>query len=322
MSVLEKIIRLVEKNDRFLITSHQRPDGDSIGSQLALAEGLRSLGKNADIVNADPYPKNFQFLPGVERIRIDSKVADHYQALFILECNSFERSGISDLNQFVSVNIDHHPKNDHFGNLNWVDPKASAVAMLIYRLLRELNVSITSEIAINLYVAILTDTGSFQFSNTNADTFEVARELAAAGADPGQIAQSVMMSQSESKVRLLARLLATLDLDPSRRIAWIFMDQDMLKKTGASAEDTEGVVNYPLSIETVLLCAFFREEGRHSFRVSLRSKDGLDVGSVAECFGGGGHRNAAGLSLEGPFEEVRDRVLNRLTLLLPKYGEK
>jgi len=322
MSVLEKIIRLVETNDRFLITSHQRPDGDSIGSQLALAEGLRSLGKNADIVNADPYPKNFQFLPGVERIRIDSKVADDYQALFILECNSFERSGISDLNQFVSVNIDHHPKNDHFGNLNWVDPKASAVAMLIYRLLRELNVSITSEIAINLYVAILTDTGSFQFSNTNADTFEVARELAAAGADPGQIAQSVMMSQSESKVRLLARLLATLDLDPSRRIAWIFMDQDMLKKTGASAEDTEGVVNYPLSIETVLLCAFFREEGRHSFRVSLRSKDGLDVGSVAEWFGGGGHRNAAGLSLEGPFEEVRDRVLNRLTLLLPKYGEK
>jgi phosphoesterase RecJ-like protein len=322
MSVLQQIITLVEKNDRFLITAHQRPDGDSIGSQLALAEGLRKLGKHADIVNVDPYPKNFRFLPGIEKIRIDSYVGDEYQVLFILECNNFERSGLEKLNQFVSVNVDHHPKNDHFGDLNWVDSGASAVGMLIYHLLREMGVSITPEIAINLYVAILTDTGSFQFSNTNAETFAVARELASAGADPGRIAQSVMMSQSESKLRLLARLLATLDFDPSRRIAWICMDQQMLAKTGASHEDTEGVVNYPLSVEGVLLCAFFREEGHHFFRVSLRSKNGLDVGSVAEFFGGGGHRNAAGLSIEGPFREVRDRVLGQLTSLLPKNANE
>jgi len=318
MSVLEQIIELVEKNDRFLITAHQRPDGDSIGSQLALAEGLRWLGKQVDIVNADPYPKSFHFLPGIEEIEIDSQVGSEYEVLFILECNNFERSGVAELGQFASVNIDHHPKNDQFCDLNWVDSTASAVAMLIYQLLRKMGVPITREIAINLYVAILTDTGSFQFSNTNSETFAVARDLASAGADPGQIAQSVMMSQSESKLRLLARLLATLDFDPTRRISWIYLDRDMLQATGASHEDTEGVVNYALSVEGVLLCAFFREEEHRFFRVSLRSKDGLDVGSVAESFGGGGHRNAAGLSVEGSFEEVRTRVLAQLTSLLPE----
>jgi phosphoesterase RecJ-like protein len=192
--------------------------------------------------------------------------------------------------------------------------------MLIYDLLKELSVPITREIATNLYVAILTDTGSFQFSNTNAETFAVVRELVAAGADPGEIAQEVMMSQSESKLRLLARLLATLDFDASRRVAWICMDRGMLKETGASSEDTEGVVNYPLSVDGVLLCAFFREEGDEFYRVSLRSKNGLDVGSVAESFGGGGHRNAAGLSVQGTFEEVRDKVLDRLSGLLGGIG--
>jgi phosphoesterase RecJ-like protein len=316
MSVLKEITALIEENERFLITAHQRPDGDSIGSQLALAEGLRSLGKQAEIVNADPYPRNFRSLPGVERIRIDSRVEDNDQVLIVLECNNFERTGLEKLDRFVSVNIDHHPKNDYFCTLNWVDPGASAVGMLIFELLRSLKVPITPEIAVNLYVAILTDTGSFQFSNTNAETFAVARELASAGADPGQIAQEVMMSQSESKLRLLARLLATLDFDPSRRVAWICLDQKMLEETGASSEDTEGVVNYPLSVDGVLLCAFFREEGDEFFRVSLRSKNGLDVGSVAEHFGGGGHRNAAGLSVRGPFEVVRDRVLERLSVLL------
>jgi phosphoesterase RecJ-like protein len=317
MSVPRNIIEKVRQNKRFLITSHQRPDGDSIGSQLALAEGLRQLGKVADIVNADPYPRNFRFLPGVEMIEIETKTSSDYEVVFVLECNDFERSGIEELCQFTSINIDHHPKNDQFADLNWVEPEASAVGMLVFELLRELGAEITAEIAVNLYVAILTDTGSFQFSNTNAKTFAVARELVIAGADPGQIAQSVMMSQSESKLRLLARLLATLDFDATRRIAWICLSQEMLKTTGATSEDTEGVVNYPLSVEGVLLCAFFREESHGSFRVSLRSKNGLDVGSVAESFGGGGHRNAAGLSVEGTFEEVRERVLLHLTSLLP-----
>lgn len=317
MSVPEAIIDLIQNNNRFLVTSHQRPDGDSIGSQLALANGLRELGKVADIVNADPSPKNLDFLPGVEKIRTDSRAGNNYEVVIVLECNNFERTGIEGLGKLASINIDHHPKNDHFADVNWVDPGASAVGILVFELLEELAVSITPAIAINLYVAILTDTGSFQFSNTNAETFAVARKLVSAGADPGQIAQSVMMNQSESKLRLLARLLATLEFDTSRKIAWITLNQEMLEATGATSEDTEGAVNYPLSVEGVLLCAFFREESPNSFRVSLRSKDGLDVGSVAESFGGGGHRNAAGLSVEGSFEEVRDRVLSQLTLLLP-----
>jgi phosphoesterase RecJ-like protein len=316
MKVLEDIVELIRLNDRFLITSHERPDGDSIGSELALAAGLRLLGKKADVINADPHPRNCRSLPGIDSIVVTRSAKGAYEILFVLECTSLERSGIRGLEHLPAINIDHHPKNDCFGELNWVDTSASAVGMMIFELLKRLNVPITAEVATNLYVALLTDTGSFQFSNTTAETFAVARELVAAGADPGEIAQSVIMSQSASRLRLLSSLLSTLDFDPTHRIAWIRMDRSMLESTGATSEDTEGLVNYPLSVEGVLLCAFFRQEGKRSYRVSLRSKNGLDVGSVAETFGGGGHRNAAGLSLEGSFEEVRKKIISRLEYLL------
>ena len=312
----EDIIRFIQSKDRFAITSHARPDGDSIASALGLAFALEKLGKTAHIFNADAPPRPYASLPGIDKILVTQSVEDDYDALFILECNNLERTGLAGLDNYFLINIDHHPKTEPYGNLNWMDPQAAAVGEMIYRLIKELEVPLSPEISINLYVAILTDTGSFQYSNTRSSTFNVASDLAAHGADPATIAQTVYMTQPYSRIELLGRLLNTLELHSSEQIALITLTPEMLTATGASRDDTEGFVNYPLSIDSVLLAAFIREEEKDLYRVSLRSKKGLDVRSVAEEFGGGGHKIAAGLSIQGSFQEARDKIISGLERLL------
>ena len=312
----EDIIRFIRSKDRFAITSHARPDGDSIASALGLAFALEKLGKTAHIFNADAPPRPYASLPGIDKILVTQSVEDDYDALFILECNNLERTGLAGLDNYFLINIDHHPKTEPYGNLNWMDPQAAAVGEMIYRLIKELEVPLSPEISINLYVAILTDTGSFQYSNTRSSTFNVASDLAAHGADPATIAQTVYMTQPYSRIELLGRLLNTLELHSSEQIALITLTPEMLTATGASRDDTEGFVNYPLSIDSVLLAAFIREEEKDLYRVSLRSKKGLDVRSVAEEFGGGGHKIAAGLSIQGSFQEARDKIISGLERLL------
>lgn len=314
--MIQEIGRFILDHDHFLISSHSRPDGDSIGTQLALAEGLEQIGKSAEIANRDPYPPNYRVLPGIERILLENPGSNSYDGLIVLECNNLERTGVEGLPDTFVVNIDHHPSNDQFGDLNWVDPSASAVAELVYELLLHLGVKITPEIATNLYVAILTDTGSFQFSNTSHRTFQIVSELVKAGASPSEIAQMILQRQSRSRIRLLGELLHSMEFNTKGTIAWISLLKSTIKEIGASSEDTEGLVNYPLSVEGVELSAFFREESQNSFRISLRSKGDWDVGSVAEEFGGGGHRNAAGLTLTGSYVEVKRQVVNKLESLL------
>lgn len=317
----KEITQLIRKHHSFAITSHARPDGDSIGSELGLALALRGLGKKADVFNADPHPHAYSSLPGVETIRIVSQLSGSYDALFVLECNDLKRPGIEKLDEYRVVNIDHHPDTEPFGDLNWIDVSASAVGEMVFRLIRDLEVEITPGIATALYVAILTDTGSFQFSNTSSETFLVAAELVRAGASPSEIAQAVYMSYPHSKLRMLAETLDTLEVHPSGKIAWILLTDEMLRQTGASLKETEGIVNYPLSLDGIVLAAFFRQEGENRFRVSLRSKDHYDVGRLAVRYGGGGHRNAAGLSLQGSFSEVRQKLILSLERLLdePEY---
>ena len=319
--MFNEIVKFTKSHKRFAITSHARPDGDSIGSELALALALEELGKTAHVYNADGHPQAFSSMPGIEQIRTTDHLSGQYEAIFVLECNDLSRPKLANLSRYYSINIDHHPGTRPFGNLNWVDTSAAAVGEMIYRLIRGLDVPLTPEISTNLYVAILTDTGSFQFSNTRAETFQIAGELVARGANPGRIAQAVYMSQPHSKVRLLARVLGTLQLHPSKKIAWILLTQEMLKQAAASVNETEGMVNYALFLEGVEMAAFFREENQEHFRVSLRSKREHDVGAVARRFGGGGHRATAGLSMEGPFSEVSDRVIGELERLLGPHTE-
>jgi len=316
--MIQEISRFILNNKRFLLSSHSRPDGDSIGSQLALAEALEQIGKQADIINADPYPPAYGALPGIDRIRLKQSINGTYDGLIVLECNNLERTGVENLPDCFTINIDHHPSNDYFGTLNWVDPGASAVAELIYELLLAVGTEITPSIATNLYAAILTDTGSFQFPNTSEKTFRIVSELVKCGANPSGIAQDILQRQSRARILLLGEVLKSMQFDPSGHIAWISLFRSTYGKTGATPQDTEGLVNYPLSVDGVQVCAFFREQDEKSFRVSLRSKDDWDVGTLAEQFGGGGHRNAAGLSLDGSFEEVRNIIVSRLEELLAR----
>jgi phosphoesterase RecJ-like protein len=316
MQDIAEIVRFVHEHGDFAITAHSRPDGDSLGSELALAAALRQLGKKACVLNADPHPRAYQRLPDVASVRLGRRLEGPYDGVFVLETTDLDRTGLAGLEGRFIISIDHHKGTLPFGQLNWVDGQAAAVGEMVYELIRKLGVSVSPDIATNLYVAILTDTGSFQFSNTTARTFAVVRELVEAGANPAEIAQMVYMSHPVSKLHLLARVLDTLEIHPSGKIAWVLLTRQMLEETGANAADTEGMVNYPLSVEGVVMVAFFREDRPGVYRISLRSKNNYDVASAAEYFGGGGHTNAAGLWAEGTFEEVREKVIRQAERLL------
>jgi phosphoesterase RecJ-like protein len=310
------ILRFIADHERFVVTSHARPDGDSIGSALALALGLESLGKTADVFGADPHPRPFGSLPAIDKIKVTDRVEGPYDGVLILECNDLKRPGLEGLDQYFVVNIDHHLNTNPFGDLNWVDSSAAAVGELIYHLLLAIDAPITPNIAINLYVAIFTDTGSFQYSNTSAKTFSIVADLVHRGARPSSVAQSIHMTQPQERIKLLGRLLNTLEIHSSGKIASITLTQQMLEETGASPNDIEGMANYPLSINGVDMAAFFRQEPDGSFRVSLRSQESHDVSMVARLFGGGGHKNAAGLSVDGPLEAAVVKVIGELEKLL------
>lgn len=314
--MLDSIVDFVKQHHSFAITSHSRPDGDALGSELGLWFLLTTLGKSASVFNADPHPQAYSSLPGVSRIQIVSSLEGAYDGVFVLECGDLKRPGIRNLENYFIINIDHHPNTGPFGNLNWVDPEAAAVGEMIYRLAVACQAPISPEMAANLYVAILTDTGSFQFSNTTPQTFEIAAQLVQCGVQPAEAADWVYRNEPASKIRLLARVLNTLEILGGGRIAWIRLDREMLRETGADPQETEGMVNVPLSIAGVEIVAFFRQESETRYRVSLRSRGSRDVGAVAREFGGGGHENAAGLTLEGPFESAHRQLLSRLESLL------
>ncbi len=313
---IEQIAGFIDEGRRFAVTSHARPDGDALGSALGLALAMRQLGKSALVISADPPPHAYRALPAAESIRVARALEGDYDGVFVLECNSLARPEIEGLDRHPVVNIDHHPGNQSFGQLNWNDPQAAAVGELVFQLVERMGVALTPQISSNLYVAILTDTGSFQFSNTRAETFRIAGRLVEGGADPGEVARTVYMQQPLSKVRLLSKVLETMVIHPSGRIAYVTATHEMARRVEADLSETEGIVNHPLSIDGVSLVAFFRQDGKDRYRVSLRSKNHHDVGGVARRFGGGGHSKAAGLTIEASHGEAVRRVILELEALL------
>ncbi len=314
--VFQEIVSATRRGRRFAVVSHARPDGDSIGSSLALALALRKLGKQASVVQADPVPSAYRLLAGVDTIRFEPRLDGDCDVLFVLESGSLERTGLEGLEGRFTVNIDHHAQAGDFGDLNWNDPSRAAVAELVLELIEALEVPLDADIASNLYVAILTDTGSFQFSNTRRETFQAASRLVEAGADPGTLARQVYFNQPLAKVLLLGRVLESLRLHAGGRIGTIVLTAEDFRATAAVPGDTEGLVNHALAIEGVDLVAFLRQEDGDEIRVSLRSKGSYDVAAVARALGGGGHVNAAGLSMDGTLETVRESIVGRLEELL------
>jgi phosphoesterase RecJ-like protein len=310
--MLGQVVELIEKKSCFAITSHMRPDGDGIGSGLALYWMLLSLGKDVEVVLRDRVPPAYKVLPGSDEVHIQPDLSKQYDAVFLMECSDVERPGLPSLkNQFV-VNIDHHSTTEAFGDVNWIDPTAGAVGEMIYNLAKALGIEVTKEIGECIYTAILTDTGSFHFSNTTERTLKIASELVRRGVEPARISQALFYSYPFSRIKLLGMVLSTIERDESGKIAWVKVDQETMYEADASEEDSDGIVNHALSIDEVVAVAFFKELSPEVYRISLRSKGKTNVAKVAELFGGGGHRNAAGCRISGDFEEVRQRVIDGL----------
>jgi len=307
------LLKLLREHNNFVISSHLRPDGDAIGSSLGMMHLLEAMGKRATVCFVDPIPVNFRFLGGRDRVTCDFPGAD---AAIFLECDSIERSSI-DRQQFdaalpaLTINIDHHRSGREFADFNWIDPEAAAVGCMVYDLAVAAGIPISRPMAECLYAAILTDTGSFNYPSTSASTFAMAEHLVQCGANPNRIAADVYFSNPASKVKLLGIALSNLQIDGT--VSWSHVTVEEMERVGASVEDCEGVANHLIGIAGVEAAAFLREVPElKQVRLSLRSRRVLDVSVIAEKFGGGGHRNASGCSMEGTLAEVTSLIVAQM----------
>ena len=299
---------------RFLITSHAKPDGDSIGSQLAMAYALEAMGKDVRLVNADPAPLHYMEFPGLDRIEIARSVErSDADAVIVMESGDLKRTGVDGLDGRFTINIDHHQGNTFYGSLNWVDESAAACGEMVFDLIAALDVPLTIEIATHVYLAILTDTGSFHYGNITPKTFEICRRTVEAGVNPGAMARRVFDQNSFGKLRLIGALLAEMDLVADGRLAVMYLNDDIMNATGTTYNDTEGLINLPLTAREIQAVVFFKLGADGDIHVSMRSKYDVDVRSIAARHGGGGHKNAAGFKVKGPVDAVRDGILRELS---------
>jgi phosphoesterase RecJ-like protein len=310
MNTLAEVLNAVQSRQRWVVTSHARPDGDAVGSVLGCVLILRAMGKQADAFLGDGVPFIYRNLPGAIEVRPGPVIAEDYDGVVILECDSVQRTDLEGVAALFSVNIDHHVTSAEYADINYVVSTAAAAAQLVHHLAQAGGVRITPEIATCLYTAVLTDTGAFCYSTTNAQTFAFAREMVLAGADPAAVAQEVYFSNPASKMHLLGRALSNLHCDGA--ISWMHVSEADMRSSGATGEDCEGLVNWALGIDGVEATAFFREIAGSCYRVSLRSKGRIDVARIARSFGGGGHVCASGHDISGPFEIASGRVLAAL----------
>ena len=311
--MLSQVVELIEKNEKFGITTHVRPDGDGIGSSLGLKWLLDSLDKEAEVIIRDDIPNSYSKLPGAEEVRKVSQIDKEYDAVFVMECSDVDRPGIEGLSETFVVNIDHHATCERFGTVNWIDPTASAVGEMIYNLCKAIGGRVSREIAECLYMALVTDTGSFHFPNTNARTLKVASELVKAGAEPSFISEAVYNSYSWSRLELMRQVLSTLNRSEDGRVAWMRQTLDMVAVAEAIDGDNNGFVNMPLAAAEVVASFYMREVEPGIYRVSLRSKGDINVAKIAESFGGGGHKNAAGCRVEGEWDALEITLCNAIS---------
>jgi phosphoesterase RecJ-like protein len=312
MSELDALVDRLRAGQRFIISSHQRPDGDAIGSAMGAAFALRAIGKQVDVVFDAPPPHFLQPFPGVEQLRVATRVDQAYDAAVIMECGSLDRTGVAGLDLSPVLNIDHHLGNTRYGQVNWIDESAAACTELVFTLVERLGAPLTREVATHIYLGILTDTGSFHFSHMTPRTFDIARRAVEAGADPQWIARTHYDSSTLGRVRIFGAVLNGMELDPSGQVAVLTITEAMASAAGATYDDTEGLINFPLTVKDIQAVAFFKEMNDGSWRVGLRSKGNVDVRAIASQFGGGGHVNAAGCSATGELTALRDRFMQLL----------
>jgi len=308
----------IRQHDAFVLTSHARPDGDAIGSQLAMAFALDALGKRVRLVNHDPVPAPFRAFPGADRIIVAAAVPplsglpSHAEATIVMECGDLGRPEVAGLERPAVINIDHHVGNTMFGSVNWFDGSAAACTEMVADVIDALGVAWTPEIATHLYLGIATDTGGFRHGPISARTFNVSARVAAAGVSPARLARDIFDSFGIGRIRLTGALLNAMELHHDQRLAVLYYDDDILKACGATSDDTDGLVNLPLGAKDVLAVALVRKQTDTQYRVSMRSKGAVDVRSVAVLYGGGGHVNAAACSASGSRELVTAEIVRAI----------
>ncbi|MCW7755181.1 DHH family phosphoesterase [Desulfobotulus sp. H1] len=306
------IRNLLNESSHLLLVSHVQPDGDAIGSLLALGLSLQAQGKHVTMYNEDGTPPSFAFLPGTERVTEHPGELAQYDTLIVLDSGDTDRMG-SRAQELMSIpciiNIDHHPSNTLFGSLNMVDPEAASTTVMVWRLLQQMEWHIPTEAAWAIYTGIFTDTGGFRFGNTNTEALSIAAAMTSLGADPETVSRHIMGSYSFAYIRLLQEALSSIRLAADGKLASMTLTRHMLEKTGATEGEASGLVNYARYIDGVKMAALIREKDTHtetepSYKISLRADGDMDAAAIAVAHGGGGHRAAAGFSTSLPPESI------------------
>jgi len=313
MNRIQKAAATLRGKGSFFLATHRHPDGDGLGSTLALAQVLIEMGKRVVIHAPEPAPRLYRFLPGIERL--DTRGAEGCEVAIVLDCGSLARVGplAPELaGHPLLINIDHHQTGGGFGHLELVDGTSCATGEIVHRLIRALPWPISGSVALNLYVAVASDTGNFANANTNARAFELAAEMVALGVKPIDVARHLFDDYSVAKLRLLGLMLGSLEILEGGRLAVLSVTRRMLETAEADLEDSAGLINQVSSMAGVEVIALMTEDEAGGIEVSLRSRNGINVASVAERLGGGGHPNAAGLRLEAPLKSARRQLVSAL----------
>lgn len=311
--IYAKIISKIKESNKIAIMSHVMPDGDNVGSSLALYNGLIKLGKDVSFILDDDIPKLYRFLKSSDKVRRPGKY-ESFDTVIALDCGDAERLGKSKLylgKNFV-INIDHHVSNDEFGNINLVDTNASATGEIIYHIIKLLGIDIDKEISECIYTAIVTDTGKFQYSNTNSRTHQIAGELINNGVNVSHMFERIYQNSSKEKIILIKTALSSLEFFHNDSISCVSLTLEQTEQVNALDEDSEGIINLARDIECVEAAVFLKEMEPRKIKVGLRSKKVVDVAAVALQFGGGGHVRAAGCTMYGTVEEVKEKIVNAL----------
>jgi len=316
MSSAHVVAAAIRARQSFILTSHARPDGDAVGSQLALALALDTLGKSVRLIDHDPVPSPYAGFAGALRVEVATHTTATADALVLLECSSRDRPEVGGFEHLFAINVDHHAGNEMYGDVNWFDGSAAACGEMVADIIDALGVPWTRDIAAHLYLAVATDTGGFRYGPMSARTFDLARRIALAGVDTAELSRTIFDSFGVGRVRLTGALLNTMELHHGDRLAVLAFDDALLAACGATPDDTEGLVNLPLGAKDIVAVALLKAQGPDRYRVSLRSKGAVDVRAVAEAWKGGGHHNAAGCSIAGSLAEVKRRLVDALGLAM------
>jgi len=315
----DAVAKRIRDNNRFVLTTHINPDGDAIGSEIALAAFLEELGKEVVIVNSSPTPLNSIFMAPPERILVypdgyTPSILDNTDQIIILDVSTWGHLGpFGDAIKESSkprMCIDHHQgTGDGFADVLAIDTSAAAAGVLVYELIKYMGGDITPRIADAVYATVITDTGTFRFSNTDTRVFKIAAELSGRGVDPFTIHRH-MFSKTRGAVRLLGAVLRTMEMTDDGKIAWLHVTEDMFRESDATYDDSDGLIDVVRAIESVELCMFFKEIDGGNVKVSLRSNGSVDVFELAKRYGGGGHRMAAGMTINGSMDQAIEKVVD------------